>query len=145
MPYIVRNTFTPEADIDRNWSAWIGGAWSTEAQALAALAEETPLYGRLMDEGRLDEDEVIERVLASEDFDVRYNAAYGKWQHVHHDGLSCYALEAETEAEAWIEAEAGEFPWYGFGRSTVGQVRLVGHVRDDLYLFWCDDTTPEQY
>lgn len=145
MPYVVRNTFTPEYDIERNWSAWIGGAWDTEDQALHDLAEESPLYSKYQDHyyGRLDEQEIIEKIIEQEQFDVRFNRAYGKWQHVHHDGLSCYELAAETEEEAWEEARSGEFPWFGFGRSTRGKVKLVGQVAGDLYLFWCEDTTTE--
>lgn len=145
MPYVVRNTFTPEYDIERNWSAWIGGAWDTREAALRSLAEDSPRYSEFLDRyyGQLDENEIIERIIEAEQFDVRHNRAYNKWQHVHHEGLSCYELEAETEAGAWEEARAGEFPWFGFGRSTRGAVRLIGHVRGDLYLFWCDDTTTE--
>lgn len=146
MPYVVRNTFSPDYDVERNWSAWIGGDWATEEEALADLAEQSPLYNDYLDRyPGLDEDEIIAKIIDQEDFDVRYNAAYGRWQHVHHEGLSCYELNADTEEEAWIEARSGEFPWHGFGRSTCGAVRLLGRVRDggDLYLYWCEDTTME--
>lgn len=160
--YIVRNTFTPTDDIQRNWSAWIGGAWDSRDEAMEALMDDRQFQVQpswfglkrrdLPDDWEIDDlwratglafPDFLAVVAANADVDVRFNVAYGKWQHVHHDGLSCYALQAETEAEAWQEARTGEFPWFGFGDCTIGTVRYVGHVREDMHLFWCEDTCPE--
>lgn len=126
--FVVRNTLTPEADIERGWSAWIGREWNSQTEALRDLA--------------------VEAMNEHEAFDVRFNESYGRWMHVHHEGLSAWLLDAETETEAWTEAREGaaqdRFPWYGFGVATVGTVRLVGHVADTLYLFECDDVTEEE-
>lgn len=146
MPYVIRNTMTPEYDIERNWSAWIYGAWDTEAQALQSLAEDSALYDDYRDRyPDLEGSEILEKIIDTAQYDVRYNKAYGKWQHVHHEGLSCYELEAETEEEAQIEAQTTEAPWHGFGETTCGKVRLICHIRDSLYLFECDDTWTEDY
>lgn len=146
MPYVVRHTFSPDYDIQRNWSGWIGGAWDSYESAIQDLSEESPLFGSLRDNEKyenLSDEELLEVVAEREQFDVRYNEAYGKWQHVHHDGLSCFELEAETEEEAIAEAEAREFEWHGFGRSTSGEVRLIKKITNTLYLFWAEDTKPE--
>jgi hypothetical protein len=162
MPYVVRNTFTPIADIERNWSAWIGGAWDSRAEAIEALMDEgafkvEPAWFGLRHRDLPEDYEVDDLWRATDlefarflaivsdraEVDVRFNSAYGKWQHVHHDGLSCYVLDAETEPAAYAEATAGSFPWFGFGDATVGVVRYVGCVREDLHLFWCEDTQSE--
>lgn len=146
MPYVVLNTFSPEYDIQRNWSAWIYSAWNTREEALYDLAQESPKFSALQERhSHLDDDEIIQKVIDQEDFDVRYNTAYKQWQHVHHEGLSCYELKATTEEMAWVEARQVEFPWFGFGEHTCGQVRLIGQVQDHLYLYWCEDTAPEMW
>ena len=119
--FVARHTFTPEYDAIRNWSGWIGLDFATEAEALA-FDEEQGGNG-----------------------DVRLNEAWGRWQIVHHDGLSCYALDAEDEAEAVAEAteKADHLDWFGFGDCTVGTVRLVARINETLCVFECHDVTGE--
>jgi hypothetical protein len=91
MPYVVRNTFSPDYDIRRNWSAWMDGVWDSREEALYDLAEESPTFSKLQERySPLDDNEIIQKVIEQKDFDVRYNEVYKKWQHVHHEGLSCY-------------------------------------------------------
>jgi hypothetical protein len=144
MPYVVRNTFSPQYDVTRNWSAWIGGNWDSIEKAYEDIADDNGDLFRLAERyPDLDEDEIVEMLLEKDAYDVRWNEAYQKYQHVHHDGLSCWKLEAESETEAITEAQNGVFEWHGFGESTCGNIRLVRHIKDNLYLYECDDTTPE--
>ena len=161
--YVVRNTLNAAADIQRNWSAWIGQDAETREALIDMLLDagdisvEPSWFGlRRRDlptdydtndiyqaADVADWDEFLAVVVENADVDIRYNDAWGRWQHVHHDGLSCYALTAETESEAVEQATAGTFPWHGFGDCTVGTVRVVRQITDTLWLFECDAVTRE--
>lgn len=145
MAYVVRHTTNPTYDVQRNWSAWMSDGWATEDEAQRDIARLSPRYqsyaDRFVDDN---DDEVVARVIEDDGpADVRYHEANRRWYHVHHEGLSCYVLTAETEAEAWDEARGGDYDWTGFGEATVGSVRLVGQVGETLHLFECDAVTDE--
>lgn len=157
--YVTRFTFTPAYDIQRNWSAWMGEAWDNEEEALTETLETVGVLAEDIEE-RWEKWQDVEwhtwhyretesfidclRDLASDhNVDVRFNEVYCRWQHVHHDGLSCWPLAAETEIEAMAEAAARSFSWTGFGHRTLGNVRHVCALGNDLHLFECADTTPE--
>lgn len=148
MAFLVRNTFSPEYDVTRNWSAWIGGAWNSETEAILDIADHCGVlsdYQERYDD--LSDEELAEKIQDRESYDIRWNEAYRKFQHVHHEGLAGFALEAETEAEALAEALAGaandRYQWFGFADQTHGKVRLVQQIASDIYLYECDDTSKE--
>lgn len=137
-------------DIRRGWSAWAG----CRAETLEGLIAVTPDF---------DEYDIAE---AWESWDgddrqaflldyceqkagtwvPRYDEAAGQWCWWHHNGLACYGLEAETVAEALVEARASgrlESNASGQGDMTVGNVSIVADLGNNWYLLACDDYTPE--
>lgn len=157
--YVARNTFTPEYDTERNWSAWIGNAWESQEEGIIDQLEVAGIDSEELESRwerwqdaehntwhHRDTESYIDFLsdLASDNgIDIRFNEKYGKWQLVHHEGLSCYRLEAESLEEAVAEAKAGEFPWHGFGDMTIGTVKYVASVTDTLHIFECDDACVE--
>lgn len=145
MPYVIRTTRNPEYDIQRNWSAWMGDGYSNEIIAL----EDVLLLVASMDaqdafnaQEREDNYEVFLRDLANRyNVDVRYHEVACRWMHVHHDGLSVYALHAQTENEARIEATSHGAHFSGDGQRTIGKVQYLGVVNADknIHLFFCED------
>jgi len=150
--YVARYSFNPEYDARRNWSAWIGvGGDTPEAVALQiadvvdhpeTLVDET---GECIDWSDASDEMKIAYVLEAED--IRYHEVAGRWMHVHHTGLSCWSLDAETLEEAIEEARAldacGEIEWGGFGQCTGGKVKYVASVNETLHIFECDYVTSE--
>jgi hypothetical protein len=133
MKYVARFTETPEQDIERGWSGYFAPFLTDVKEALEDLAH--------VDTEEMTEDEMLE---AAEENNLCQDPHTGAWRPFHHAGLSCWALEAETEADAMIEAAAiHDNAWGGFGQRTIGKVRLVGKVRDALYLFECEDAASE--
>ena len=156
MAYVARFTVTPEYDVARNWSAWMGMDYATQLEAYESVAEQKDqdlmesAWEKWQDEdhntwhyrnheSRLDflQDEI--------DVDIRFNEAFGRWQIVHHDGLSCWSLDSETIERAVSEAQNAGLNWYGFGQNTVGKVLYVCDVPGIEYLriFECDDVEEE--
>lgn len=127
MAYVARYTSNPEVDIERGWSGYFGyGDWATIDEAY---------------------DGIIEVGGDPDRADIRFDEYEGLYRLVHHDGLSCWELEAETIEDAIEEARrldnAGSIVWGGFGYQTHGDVRVIAQVHDDLYIFECDYTTQE--
>ena len=157
--YVTRYTLTPHYDIQRDWSGWMGDGFDSEVEGLEFVLEQAGVAGEDLDErweNWQDEDwrpwhhrdtesyiDFLRDLASDHDIEVAYNEAWGRWQHVHHSGLSCWPLEAETLEEALAEAASRSFDWSGFGHRTLGKVVYVCALGDDLHLFECDDTTPE--
>lgn len=158
---VARYTFSPEHDVKRNWSAWIGQEYDTGEDAI-----EGALLERGVDEYELesrwedwqdtefrpwhhrDYDDYTEFLRDQADdagVDVRYNEAYGKWQLVHHEGLSVWPLSATNTDDALSELYASTPDWHGFGSRTVGKVNYLGPVSgiDNLHMFEAEDVAPE--
>lgn len=159
MLYVTRFTFNPTYDIQRDWSGWMGEDWDTEEEAILAVLETVGILAEDIEkrwENWQDESwhpwhhrdvesytDCLRDMASDHDVDVRFNEVYARWQHVHHDGLSCWPLKAETLDEARAEAAARCFSWDGFGHRTLGNVRHICALGDDLHIFECDDTMPE--
>ena len=151
--FVARYSFNPQYDAIRNWSAWIGVEGDTPEAVALQIADVIEHPATLLDEEtseRIDwsdaSDEMkISYVLEAED--IRYHEVAGKWMHVHHNGLSCWSLDAETLDEAIEEAREkdalGEIEWGGFGDCTVGKVKYVASVSDVLHIFECEYVTAE--
>ena len=147
--YVARHTYSPEYDIERNWVGWMSDAWDSEEEAMDDIVYDHPKYEEFLDRFllRYDAETAYQKTYEAiaETVDVRFNEVYGKWQHVHHEGLSCWLLESETEAEAVAEAtaNASAYDWCGFGEQTIGKVRFVKRITTSLCVFECEDTKPE--
>jgi len=150
--FVARYSFNPEYDAIRNWSAWIGVEGETPEAVARLIADVIEHPSVLTDETgeRIDwEDapEALKIAYVLDNEDIRYHEAAGKWMHVHHTGLSCWRLDAETPEEAIEEARTldacGEIDWSGFGDCTVGNVKYVASVSDVLHIFECEHVTSE--
>lgn len=132
MPYVVRHTMSPQYDIQRNWSAWIGAYADTaydlvrfcipeSASICRDLARAVGVDYKRVDDGDItsisdlwewsdieDEDEFKNLVVEHCNLDLRFNEAWGKWQLCHHEGLSCYNLETEDEDGEYSEETAAD-------------------------------------
>lgn len=142
--YVARFTTNPAGDIQRGWSAWMSDGWESEREALESVARMLPQYSDYAETyPDLTDDEIVDRIIEREEIDVRYHPTLRRWYHVHHDGLSCFPLDAESVDEAVAEARGASLEWSGFGAATVGEVRLVGHAGGDLYVFEVEGVTEE--
>jgi len=150
--FVARYSFNPEYDARRNWSAWIGVEGDTPEAVARLIADVVERPSMLTDETgeRVDwEDapEALKIAYVLDNEDIRYHEVAGKWMHVHHEGLSCWSLDAETLDEAIEEARTldarGEIEWGGFGDRTVGKVKYVASVNETLHIFECDYVTSE--
>lgn len=133
--FVARFTDNPEADIKRGWSGWMGQEYPSplDAAYVHYLGDDDNLE---LEE--LDEDEILD-ILGRNGYDLRYDEAHANWRICHHDGLSCWKLEAKTIEDAIVEAEVAPIDWVGFGYATVGTVRLVAKTsKENLYIFECD-------
>lgn len=142
--YVARFTTNPEQDIERGWSGWMGYSAQTPAQYIETFIGMLP-----EDIDEMTDGDLIEWLADNHNTDLRFDNQVGEWRAVHHDGLSCWSLNAETIDAALIEAtskaDSKDIEWAGFGRATVGTISLVCKVDgvDDLYIFECDDVEGE--
>ena len=158
--YVARYTHNHEEDIKRGWSGWMGESWENIDEAKnyffdMAYPDDEELekkqqryintWGDMYEDWEYFINELKEEVL--EENDVRFDEFHGEWRHCHHDGLSCWKLFSDTIEEAVAEATAkdrnGKIGWYGQGYATVGDIAMIAHVKDDLYIFECDDAIEE--
>lgn len=150
MPYAIRTTENPEYDTIRNWCGWMGEEYSSEISALESVllnstgidaqeAFENAILRGKADEG--DYESFLRDLADDNGVDVRYHEICKKWLHVHHDGLSVYILDAETETEARAEGLELSAHVSGEGQKTIGEVRHLGVLLEDqnTHLFWCED------
>jgi 3-deoxy-D-arabino-heptulosonate 7-phosphate (DAHP) synthase class II len=176
MPYVVRNTFSPEYDIRRNWSGWMAfqsdTAYGIASQLYEArqveitrdLARACQVDWELVTDGYVadlddlwdyseieDREQFEQTVLEAAGLDIRYHEVAQTWLWCHHEGLSCWRLEAETEADALAEIaarrrEKSAFAWWhGDGDTTIGSVHHICQIDETLYLFWCEEVAVEEH
>lgn len=141
MVYVARFTTNPEEDIKRGWSGWMNVSWENVVEA----AYDQLVNGRAnLDEekiqGLIDDD--LLSMLNDYGFDVRYDDTAKLWRLVHHDGLSCFRLNAETLEDALLEEHPEAF---GEGDCTLGSVQYVAPVpgSEGWHIFECADTKKE--
>lgn len=167
MPFVVRNTFDPRYDVKRNWSAWIYPNADTAYGVADLVIGNEPITRDLADVMGIDYQLVCDGYIVNLDdlwkhseiecrssfeqlvvqncgLDIRFNESFQKWQHCHHEGLSCWRLESDTQEGAIAEAASSSYDWYGFGDQTVGSVRYVAAVNETLHIFWCEDVRTEE-
>lgn len=149
MAYVIRTTRNPEYDIQRNWSAWMGDGYGSEISAIEdvlLLVAGVDAQDAFDAQEREDDYETFLRDLANRhDVDVRYHEIAQRWMHVHHDGLSVYVLDADTEVEARAAAATHGAHFSGDGQRTIGTVEYLGVVNPDenIHLFRCEDWAKE--
>jgi len=142
--YVARFSDNIQADLERGWSAWMG----SRSQDLEDVLEFCGITAEQIENGwerwqdpdwhpwhhrdTTDREEFLLDLAENENHDIRFDAVADAWAAVHHDGLSCFRLEAETEADAIQELAnvAAETVSFSSGDMTEGAVRLV-HSRDD--------------
>lgn len=154
MVYVVRFSNNIEQDIERGWSGYFAPFETDLETALREVVwadREIDEY----DEGLaaqwildMDRDEYLEYLAGKND--LRQDPHSGAWRPFHHDGLSCWVLEADDLESAFAEAQTRtDIDWAGFGQATVGNVRVIGCVlfhqeqHNKLWLLECDDYTSE--
>lgn len=155
--FVARFTFSPEYDVQRNWSGWMGVDFATELEAYEFVAEHNidsdtlnEKWEKWQDEDHAtwhhrDHSNRLDFLQDVVNVDIRYNEVWGRWQIVHHNGLSCFSLDAETVEDAVSEAKTSNFGWFGFGQSTEGKVKYVCPVDgvDYLHIFECEYASNE--
>jgi hypothetical protein len=148
MIYVARFTQTPHEDIQRGWSAWMGDRgdlWTVADREFSQVVED----GQCLDTNDFEtEGEILEK---AEELGLEYRQYphSGDWAFFHHEGLSCWELEAPSKAEALEEAiglhNSKKIDWSGFGHATEGNVQYVAPVPgvEDLHLFTCEGVSVE--
>jgi len=90
--FVIRDTYHPQEDLDRNWSAPIGGFSGALAGSHFSSIEDA-------------QESAVEWGVNSE---FRFHPAYDGFVEVHYEGLGAWAMDAETLEEALIEADEFE-------------------------------------
>ena len=127
--FVVRDTYHPAEDLERNWSSFLGGI---------GYCGEGPFSS---------EEEAIERELErtgkdEPEHEYRYHPAHEGYCIVDYDGLGAFRLESETVEEAIKEADEysekndlaitlGD----GDGHIFAEQVISIHEVREGRYIF----------
>jgi hypothetical protein len=158
MVYVARFSPNIESDIKRGWSGYMGSHGVTAEEALesigvylddmdleAAQARWVRTYGSQNEDYDFWYGEFTRDLAESKG--LRFDDDLGEWRAFHHDGLSCWALEATDDAAAMGEAADAGIEWAGWGQSTIGSIRVVGKVmgtgdpaKDEfLWVLECDD------
>ena len=157
--FVARCTTNPESDVARGWSAW-GGVYVRhpldhgsvenamldrgydEETVINAIADE---YTHQTDEGwweLVDSPEALEAIAEwcrdELDIDIQRCPVLGLYAHCHHEGISCYELEAETLQEAIAEAEHLQASWTTGGVTGLRPTAYFPTSRtasEDIYVF----------
>jgi hypothetical protein len=154
--YVARFTNNPQADIERGWSGYFATNWNTIEEAIndtnAELLEDELLeetqqrwintWGDKYEEYDTFITEYMEEI--AEELNIVFDEQSKIYRPFHHWGLSCWALEANTEEEAIQEiSERTDIQWGGFGQQTIGDVKIIKQINDLLWLFECEDAQNE--
>lgn len=145
MRYAIRYSPDIHADLARGWSAWMEARFSSLLDLVETYCGDYDVADYL-ESCDSDIDNALLDLADARNLDVRRDPATGQWCLVHHDGLSCYALNAASmdaalDEGAVLAAAIGE-P-VGNGDRTYGDVSLVADLGAGWYLLQCDDTIPE--
>jgi len=126
--YVVRDTYHPQEDINRNWSAFAGGSCNGE------LGGETEIEAKENYASQIGIE--VEEV----DFNFKFHRAYDKYVAMHYEGLGGYILSSETLEDAMIEAAEYEDGLavtmeQGDGHFFAEDVVSFHQVREGRYIF----------
>lgn len=163
--FVARYTNNPEGDVKRGWSGWgLGGGmtwasldeWATETAQGPDFEDDIDerqerwvrTYGSEYEDWEVFAQAYLEDL--ADQNNIRYDEVNECWRQVHHEGLSCWALDAATIEDAIAEAtqkhEAERIAWAGSGYATTGKVAYVVTIEgtdDLLHIFKCDNAVPE--
>lgn len=142
--YVARFTQTPSQDVERNWSGYFAPFYTDTKEALEFFGFLPEGYDYIDDDERaeIDLDEIAERNNLVRDPHTQ------AWRPFHHNGLSCWLLNASTLEDAIVEAKAKhgtqEISWGGFGNYTKDSVSYICTVEGDLCIFQCNEVGWEE-
>ena len=137
---VARFTTTPQQDAERNWSGYFAPFYTDTEDALEFFGF-LPEGWDYMDD---DEKSAINLDEIAEDNNLVRDPHTKAWRPFHHNGLSCWELSSTTVNDAVVEvSNRTDICWGGFGQRTIGNVSVVQHVKDDLYIFECVDVGGE--
>jgi len=147
--YALRYSPNIHNDIQRGWSAWMGMRFESYLDLVNTAAEISEYdYTEWAEKRGLDtEDEATAEAYVDH---LGWNTAIDPHTNqvccVHHDGLSVYELCSETLAEANDEGAALAAKLgasYGFGKATVGTVKVAADLGNNWYVLEVEDMTLE--
>ncbi len=154
--YVARFTENPEEDIQRGWSGYFSPGWATLEEAIddtaSHLIEDDLLeekqqqwvntWGDKYEDYETFYNGYLEEV--AEELSITFDEPKQIYRAFHHYGLSCWKLDAATEKEAIKESKERQgIQWGGFGQKTIGDVKMVAQVSDNLWILECDDVENE--
>lgn len=145
MKYAIRWSDRIEEDIQRGFSGWQGGVWTSLLEALR-------FHGLEVSEDSM-ADAIEEGEILVEGFHFREFRTL--WFAFHHEGLSCFELEEledcdTTEAISMAKNcyRDDEYSPVGDGYRTIGQVEIIACLQEPsdeemgCYLIRCEDVAP---
>lgn len=139
MAYVARYSTSIEKDITLGFSCWLGDHGTDIVSALEIDGfngeELEARYERFGSE--YDSFEAYLKDVVLDESNIVWDERFGAYRTFHHNGLSCWALEAETEAEAIEEARNVSMDMT-LAQHTIGSIRIVAEVAENLYLLECD-------
>jgi len=142
MAYAVRFSTRIQEDIKRGWSAWMNTRTENLVEFLQICLDHcwSEKANELQDKEEYEEAlEIFEELL-----DIRMDG--NSYAITHHDGLSCFGLEAEEENEAIEEAENFVKNFddsFAIGEMTIGEIKIIKEIQDGWYLLETEDFTAE--
>lgn len=160
--YVARFSDNIQNDIERGWSGYFA-EFDTDVRSallnIGVAVEEDKLETRQQrwintyGDAYEDYESFLNEYLLelAEEHNLRQDPHTQAWRPFHHQGLSCFALEADNLDSAIREATEGALSWGGFGQATVGTVKALHKItgtgnleKDDfLWILECDDVKPE--
>lgn len=139
MTFVARFSTTIEKDIELGFSCYMGDHGSDLLSALEVDGFNTEdleaKYERFGNNYDSFEDYLKSSVLP--DSNIVWDERFGAYRTFHHKGLSCWALEADTEADALVEA-ARDNRSMELAEYTIGSIRIVAEVKPNLYVLECE-------
>lgn len=145
--FVARRTMNPQADLARGWSAW-NGQYEAHPFSLsdvdnALMSNDDDAVDNYNDENDCD---VSENAEAAADFcrevldiNVQRCPVTELYAVRHHDGLSSYAVDADSVESAIEAAKTLKADWLTGGVTGL-RPAAFHHVRDDIYVFECEST-----
>lgn len=162
--FVARFTQSPLNDIERGWSGYFFPFVTDVREAIETAGGSDALdedlmeekqskwihtYGERYEDWDVFEAEYLEDV--ADDLNLRQDPHTGAWRPFHHNGLSCWALDADNIDDAIVEAAQRNIQWAGFGQVALGNIQCVAKIvntgnqeKDEfLYIFECDEIQVE--
>lgn len=138
MKFVARATSHPQEDLDRNWSAPMGGLFNGDfhiCNTLEECHEMWEIYYEDDDDNKFPESK------------FRFHPAYNGFVEVHYEGLGAYRLEAESLEDAQNEIltrfnnahELGCIDGAGDGHFNASDcTNFFSTAIEDIYIFQID-------